>query len=663
VLHAEAAAQQLSITESLGIFDRAEQAFERMGSISGMNRVRISRLRFLTIETGIEPHRALADCPPSDQPAESEILRAYGNMERPSHAASILQSLERHESPAVQARGLIAGLAWGLTPQRVTREASRQLVEILEKIQPASARLSLLDPPLLDGSFPLLDEEVIRKLEELFFAKPEGSIEAWIYCLRYADLLRALGKYAAALDLLQQIRTIPYLTKPNLWPLMALRRRRLIEDRIRAVRPEPPVEVDPPAVWEPFRDNPILYAAVLVESAERALGAGDVTTVRKCLEGAKPILETRTRFAEQYRRLEADLTTSGASKPEVRGAQLEHPIVVITRQSRRLSVWNSNAARRELISVVEDPALEVVAAVRGSAGGSGIARALTDLIVEDWHGVATQFDKVVSAPWIMVPDSQLAGVPWEFCARQVMRLVVEDQDFRVKLDQLQFEPVQLTAILSRQWRDARREEAGTPGEVVWLALPEGADAESTSAGAYVDLPRRFQAAGMTPVLLPEASSEKRMPSLVYLGCGIEQVQEIPRLTSGFLTALTLGSMLAAARTSARPIVILDPPRPYSLSEAVECLYWRNLFAHELMNTGTVAAVLALGLAPYVEQSQNIERLLKVIHEQASLTGLLENVRASASDDDPIDRIVAFRAAALFTLDPNQRFGSGTGGRP
>jgi len=238
-------------------------------------------------------------------------------------------------------------------------------------------------------------------------------------------------------------------------------------------------------------------------------------------------------------------------------------------------------------------------------------------------------------------------------------LVIEDHDFRVKLDQLQFEPTRLTEILSRQWRDARR-EAGTLGEVVWLALPEGSDADQRSAGAYADLPRRFQAAGMTPALLSEASAEKRMPGLVYLGCGIEQIQEIPRLTSGFLTAVTLGSMLAAARTSARPVVILDPPRPYSLSEAVECLYWRNLFAHELMNTGTVAAVLALGLAPYEEQSQNIERLLKAIHERASLTRLVGDIRASASDEDPIDRIVAFRPAALFTLDPNQRFGSGPG---
>jgi hypothetical protein len=660
LLHAEAAAQQLRITESLAMFDRAEQAFEHVGSISGMNRVRISRLRFLTLEAGIEPRTALGDCPPSDPPTESEILRAYGNMERPSHAASILQSLERHESPAVRARGLIAGLVWGITRPSAVQEAGRQLVETVEKIQPASGRLALLDPPLLDGSFPLLDEELVRKLEELFFAKPESSSEAGIYCLRYADLQRALGRYSAALDLLRQIHHVPTASKENLWPLMALRRRRLIEDRIRAVRPETPIEVDPLTVWEPFRDDPVLYAAVLVETAERALGAGDVATVHECLQGAKPVLETHTRFAQQYRRVEDALTTSGSGAPEMHGARLAHSIVVITRQSRRLAVWNSNVARWELISIVEDPALEVVAAV-GSAGISGMAAALTDLIVRDWRTVANQFDKVVSSPWIMVPDPQLAGVPWELCAQQVVRLVIEDHTLRSELDQMKFEPSQLTDSLTRQWRAARH-EVDPPSELVWLALPEGTDAESRSAGAYADLPRRFQDAGMTPVLLANAISEKQVPGLVYLGCGIEQTQAIPRLTSGGLTAVTLGSMLATARTATRPVVILDPPRPYSLSEAVECLYWRNLLAHQLMSTGTVAAVFAIGLAPFEEQGQNIERLLRALHERTSLTRLLEDVRASASDEDPIDRIVAFCAAALFTLDPSQRFGSGPGVR-
>jgi hypothetical protein len=163
---------------------------------------------------------------------------------------------------------------------------------------------------------------------------------------------------------------------------------------------------------------------------------------------------------------------------------------------------------------------------------------------------------------------------------------------------------------------------------------------------------------MKPVPLEKAHYEKRMPALMYLGCGVEQVQQQPRLSLGGLTAMTLGSMLTAARSSTRPIVILDPPRPYSLVESVECLYWRNVLAHQLMGTGAFAAVLALGLAPYEEQSWNIERLLKALHERTPLTEFLKDVRASASDDDPIDRIVAFRAAALFTRDPSQRFGAG-----
>jgi hypothetical protein len=276
--------------------------------------------------------------------------------------------------------------------------------------------------------------------------------------------------------------------------------------------------------------------------------------------------------------------------------------------------------------------------------------------VRDWRAVASQFDKVVVSPWIMVPDPQLAGVPWELGTQHIVRLATDDNSVRTELERSIFS--RLSDVQSRLWREGR-DEAEPWSELMWLALPEGTDAESHSSSAYVDLSRRFLDAGMNPIPLAQVYSQNAMPSLVYLGCGIEQTNETPQLTSGFLTAVTLGAMLAAARTSTRPVVILDPPRPYSLSEAVECLYWRNLFADQLMNTGTVAAVLALGLAPYEEQTQNIERLLRALNERVSLTKLIEDIRVSASDQDPVDRIVAFRAAALFTLDPNQRFGWGT----
>lgn len=225
---------------------------------------------------------------------------------------------------------------------------------------------------------------------------------------------------------------------------------------------------------------------------------------------------------------------------------------------------------------------------------------------------------------------------------------------RAQVDRLSFEPSQLTASLARQWRDARLDDE-MPSDIVWCAFPEGADAAQGSASAYDQLPRRFQGMGMKPVLLEEAHAEKQVPALVYLGCGIEQVHQQPRLALGGLTAVTLGSMLNAIRKGTRPVVILDPPRPYSLSEAVENLYWRNLLAHQLMGTGAFGAVLGLGLAPYEEQSRNIERLLTALRENTPLVELLKQVRASASGDDSIDRIIAFRAAALFTRDPLQRF--------
>jgi hypothetical protein len=185
-------------------------------------------------------------------------------------------------------------------------------------------------------------------------------------------------------------------------------------------------------------------------------------------------------------------------------------------------------------------------------------------------------------------------------------------------------------------------------------LPTGADAEQGASGAYADVPARFERAGVTPM---QFHGERRgpLPQLVYLACGVDQMHGNPVLAYLGFTAVTLGSMLGGndARR-ARPVVILDPPRPYSLSEAVECLYWRNLFAEQLMETGTVSAVLALGLAPHEQQRRNLDRLFETVTEGAELATLLVNIRSASHDDDDLDRVVALRAPALFTQHPQAR---------
>jgi hypothetical protein len=688
LLLARAAAQQLNVPESLALFDRSEQGFERAGSTTGTNRVRISRLRFLTLRAGLEPRILLDTCPASDQPGETALLRAYGNLDRPGYAASILQTLDEDASPSVRARAFIAGLVWGAlwgpTSPDAADNVAKQLVETLERIAPASARLALLETPLLDGSFPRLSEGLVRELEQLFLAKPEGNSEAWLYCLRYADLLRALGRHEAALETLTQIRPMPNLSEPNLWPLTALRRRRLIEDRIHAARPGTPVDVDPPSTWTPFKDDVILYAAVLLETAGRALSAGDVATAEECLQSARPVLETGTRFAEQYRQIEkamparrgdvphevpaSSIRTDGAP-PAADGDDksilaarsagttgLEGPdrgyenrIGVIARHARRLLTWRLDTGVPEVISVVEDPALEVIAR-------SMNVFELTELIMRDWREVAAEFARVVSVPWLVVPDRLLAAVPWELCGKPIARLAVHDRTLRIALSRLNVTTGQLTAMLARQWAPARQEVLPPVG---WVALPEGGDADSRTSGAHADVPDKLERAGITSVRFPDGSqggmAPEVRPGLVYLGCGIDQLQGTPTLTLNGLTAITLGHMLAGSGTqSGKPVVILDPPRPYSLSEAVQCLYWRNLFAEQLMETGTVSAVLALGLATYEEQRHNLDRLFKALHEGAELTTLLSNIRSASRDDDDLDRIVATRAAALFTQDPRGR---------
>lgn len=687
LLLAQAAAQRLDITESLALHDRAEQAFEKAGSTTGLNRVRISRLRFVTLDTGIEPRSFLDTCPPSDQAGETELLRAYANLEHtPGYAASLLQTLAEHESAAVRARALIAALVWRASwsgPDGLPNAAER-LVETLKTIRPASARLALLEAPLLDGSaFANLPEQRVGELVELFRAQPEGTGEASIYCLRYADLLRALGLYQDALDMLTQIRALPDLHKPNLWPLTAFRRRRLIEDRIRAVYPAAPLEVDPLSTWNKLSEDSVLHAAVLLETGDRALAAGDVATTKECLKHARAALKTPTRFAEQYRRLEASLaarrnvetiavrparrrasgnelaegprdaldpaaTRSQDAAQERPAAGLEQPVEVVSRYGRRLLTWRSDLRIPRVISVVEDPALELVAT-------SINVDALTELIIKDCREVQVQFAKVISQSWLVVPDPRMAAVPWELGGRPITRLAIADRSLRSDLAGLNATLEQLTSGLARQqWKPTRHKPAR---ELAWVTLAEGADADSGTARAYYDVPRRFKQIGIEPVEFGKeqrASRPEAVPSLAYLASGIVKEHGKPVLAQLGLTAQTLGHMLAGGKSERKPVVVLDPPRPYALAEAVECLYWRNLFAAQLMDTGTVAAVVALGLAPYQEQRSNLDQLFEALREGSKLASLVDAIRGAAANDEALDRIIAFRAAALFTQDPHAR---------
>lgn len=131
-------------------------------------------------------------------------------------------------------------------------------------------------------------------------------------------------------------------------------------------------------------------------------------------------------------------------------------------------------------------------------------------------------------------------------------------------------------------------------------------------------------------------------------------RSVDRPTDQLLTVSGIDRVLrSGARSPWAPLVVLDVPRPPTDTEAGRLLLLRNLFASDLFELGTTAAVIGTGLAQHGTSNAQ-EHLIGTLRHGGSLGHAVTSVRelADASLPEPgFSESLAFAATALFTQVP------------
>jgi hypothetical protein len=228
-------------------------------------------------------------------------------------------------------------------------------------------------------------------------------------------------------------------------------------------------------------------------------------------------------------------------------------------------------------------------------------------------------------------------------------------------------------------RDQRRRLLGGPAPSRRVLLLESAEQDEVrSARGYrsvgIDLTALYASEGFDAHALREPDLNAIREVLQRQGCGILHVSApiAESRSSGELflqlgsastleraaTVLgpsSLGAVLKAASVGRpAPLVIVDVPRPPTLSEAARQLVLRNVFAAKLSTAGAVPAVLAAGLAPPKIRHRVSSGLVAMLASRPPPGQLVRYLRktenAAIGAWDP-ELLLGTACVALFTDDP------------
>jgi tetratricopeptide (TPR) repeat protein len=157
----------------------------------------------------------------------------------------------------------------------------------------------------------------------------------------------------------------------------------------------------------------------------------------------------------------------------------------------------------------------------------------------------------------------------------------------------------------------------------------------------------------------------RTPAIIHVSAGLE---EGPSLGSyfhldgwgsdpGFLTVSFLDDFLKELpETELPPLVILDPPRPPSVVEAVRQLFLRNAFAADLFRLSHAPLLLGTGLGRPEALETLIGTVIAMIAAGHSLGAVADLIRRSAEEPDQreLEGLLYLAGTALFAHDPESR---------
>jgi hypothetical protein len=590
-------------------------------------------------------------------PAEVEIWQMlYGPPDDDRWRRRALGDLGA-ESPAARIR-LILALAQVVSP--FPPSAWDELIEMARRIQ-RSARVAALADPVLAGNGSELPDPLRRRIAETFRYEPEGEIEGAWYGVRYGELLAWLGFVEPAVELLAQLPVLKPAASTQGWVAAVYRERRRVEQRIRdrnRARGESPgypaPDPDPPALWATFWEHtPFRAAAALVENARRASDAGAFDIVRDCLDRAEPELQ-RFALETEFHITARDLRTSLLRarfdhappvdvqrqpnlKPEGHDDRLGGPIfsvAEIRQQAGRIAISHDLTHRESVISA-ESRTVELLVRSRG------IPRRLAGLPLEDIVAdLEDLFSQGLGAPGgqrlaLKTPLSVLSSAPWELAIAGPVR------PFRLPTTwyeaHVASESDRILSVLQPESLMATKPLLVQP----WSPV----DRESPAVNSYAALRSYFP-------------GQVDQDGIGGLGGGVEVMYiassfvEVPSLNEPALaglewTASTLAYRISGGQHGIKPLVVLDVPVPLNASDLVHQLLLRNYFAQALIDSGSVACVIATGL----HEGQTMAEMHRLFLTQpAASLGTRAEVLDRLAEFVRSDRLASHDA--LFTANPH-----------
>jgi cellulose synthase operon protein C len=623
----------------------------------------------------------------------AEYLARGGIGDPGALVADVIRELaEVNAPPGLRARAALEGLC---LPWR--GRAAAFLVTLnraLEEIQPAGARLAMLED--LDRCPPLtgLDQGELMRLRELLTA-PEFRRQVDRYperdrrvaLVRLADVARITGDPAESWQLLETARALP--SDP---PETTFAHRQLARAAARAGHTELAEALGVPGLDERSGlapPSPIKTTEELIDNdrlRDLAKGVATVAAVWfawRVLNSPRVQRALLRRAPESQPARELPAAHPGPQRPAVR---TEHPtldiVLKVDRDQLLVRAWPPSSSRPREARIGGDT--PVVAAVLHAAARPGPLDPHLVQLFTQRTSAATELADVLllgqrpgdflgNEPadlrlWPKGPA--LAMVPWELAAGDGENTLL-GRDPRVRYlyrgcldaeeEPVLREPGQPTVLVIRpQVRDRRN----APGMIKTTLVP--IEGQYAAAGMHVFITESVDLASLTILVAEHPPDVVHIAAgfvdagggaAVDISSGVAGKVRLSGIDQNRLTAVGLASALAVA-ARARPVVVLDPPAVSHVSVRAAQLLLRNAFAAEVAAIAAVPAVIATGLVRFGCQDALYRRFPRELTAGHPVAAVTAGIRALADDTPGNADAFGFSPTALFATRPQYRIVTG-----
>jgi hypothetical protein len=683
-LMAEAMGMQYRLGEAAQLYSQARTAFEKLGFAHGMDRCRVANARLCTMICGdlAEGQRQIEQGPlgaAARNPtmhAQWELLRAYVASERGNRAEARALLLERAapEAPGQSrqqvALFLMATLSLG-DLEHVPPELLDRLEGALATVEPASARMSLLEPLLLGRRWPVLPKKRQRVLLKILNPTPHRCERA-VFGLLRAELLRVLGRGEEAAELLKT--AIP---KPDsnvddhfqyLQRLQA--ERRLIWDGVRV-----PAHFASNDAFEVLSRLPMASSILHLEMGERALETDQLDLAQPWLSEAEATLSKEhpvTIYHARCRDLFARLNSS-----------VEAGDAIWLKLGRKRGTQTAESTRRSMLEATTSSIRPKVIDLRFESGAlwlqtptikrkldkglypivDRISRLqermpywLFETIAENWQSVAEQLSALLRLSYspteveraspvrrlfLTAPQGILSSLPWSFITE--IRHPAGRDNYKAPVIRDEY------TDWSPPEQRPREDQPASPMKTSVLVLTPSEERRFD----YEKIVHTYMRAGCFVegrYIDKTINKISRAPAIIHVAGRIIDSPSLPLPSLGNLMPQDLDRILRFSNRDYRPALILDATLPEGSFDAAQAVVARNRYAFELFGCGNLGCVIATGLA---EESASLpEKFASAVARNLSQEQLADELRELWRPDSDLTNVLSSLGVTLFSHAPS-----------